>query len=190
MFSFIKKLVNTATKPQQQQPNQNNNLSQPQNQNMVRQYLNVPNYDQRVLGIDVAPEVEMLKNILRGRRLDSKGKKYIYFNGSHEVINECGVEVLMGFHGFMLSMSNATTNLRDENRLRYMCEEYCGNILEIILSNDKEWQIDPSFFDYIIDTLGNHYEYFLRKSMNDGQRKYMHGMTEQPEQMPNIPFTA
>lgn len=186
LFDFVKKTYNDATKGQQPQQ-QGQQYQQAPNQSYVRQYLNVPSYDSKTLGIDVTGEIEYIKNIFRGRRLDTKGKKFIPFDGAHIIMNEAGAEALLSFHAFILSISNATTNFRDHNHIRGLCEEYGGNILESLCTNYKVWEVDKSFFDYIIDTLCNHFEMFLLKSMNDGQRKYMHGMTEQPQQNPMMP---
>lgn len=173
---------------------QNNNLQtsyRPENQSYIRQTLNVPQYDSRTLGIDIQADIEKFKNIFRGRRLDPEGKKYINFEGAQEILNEAGSEWLLSNHESMLSISNATTNIENNNQVLELCEEYADNLLEILLSMEKEWEINPAFFDMIIDTLVRNYQLFLLKSYKNEQRRLMAGQPQQqPENvMPQARFT-
>lgn len=145
-----------------------------------RQTIIPPQYDGRTLGIDIDDEVEKLKNFFRGRRLNAKGDKYVYFPGATKIVSEGGAEWLLSHHEIMLSLANATTNITENNLILALCEEYADNLLECVLGEEEEWEINAGFFDMIIDTLTRRYQLFLLKSLYDKQRKYMHGQHSEP----------
>jgi hypothetical protein len=179
--NFDKQMIENSTNPP---------IQSTRNDTYYRQNISIPQYDSRTLGIDVAPDIEKLKNFFRGRRLDNEGKKFIKFDGAQEIINEAGSEWLLSHHESMLSISNATTNLKDNNVILELCEEYANNLNEIVCSKYREWGIDPAFFDIIIDSLARNYQLFLLKSLDNQQRKLMLGASERPEPQQQFPFSA
>jgi hypothetical protein len=185
-FNFLynkAKKINQAIEPEEPQPVKDRDHSS------IRQTVSVPQYDSRTLGIDIQADIEKIKNFFRGRRLDAEGKKFVKFSSSQEIISEGGSEWLMSHHESIMNIANATTNFSDNNQILEMCEEYGDNLLEILLSMEKEWDINPAFFDMIIDTLVRNYQMFLLKSLNNLQRKLMMGANTQP-QGEIAPFTA
>jgi hypothetical protein len=187
MFNKIKEIYGNA-KNSTEPPLEVSAQPKPE-QSYVRHTVSIPQYDSRTLGIDIQGDIEKVKNVFRGRRLDAKGKKFIQYEGSIEIINEAGAEFLLSNHENMLSIANATTNIKDENFIRELCEEYADDLLEIILSMEEEWELNASFFDLIIDTLVRNYQLFLLKSLHNLQRKLMLGVSDSPQPQQQMPYS-
>ena len=191
ILGTFEKIADKFAPQQEQQQQLPNNQQGINNNSYARQYVNNIQYDSRTLGIDVDSDIEYLKNFFRGRRLSKDGNRYIYFKGGQEIMTEAGAEFLLSNHRSMLSISNATTNISDENQIKAVCEEYGGNLTEELCDKHREWKIDKSFFDIVIDNLTNSYMFFLQKSLGDKQRKHMHGTTgpdnNQIQQLPASP---
>lgn len=179
MFNKFEKIVRKAEEKFAPEPK--NIIQSQQNEIANRQFANNIQYDSRTLGIDTNPDIEQLKNFFRGRRLSRDGKKYLPIPGGQQIMSEAGAEWLLSNHAIMTSISNATTFIKDPNQILSACEEYAGNILEILCVEYRHWKIDKAFFDMIIDTLTTSYQLFLQKALGDKQRQHMHGSRDTPQ---------
>ncbi len=122
--------------------------------------------------------LEELENRLKGLFYDANTGKYE--KKGKQIINEEGILVLMTLVGLELNKTKILSYYEDED-VRIKSKEFEDNIIDILKSKYKEWNIDINFLSAIRAMLGNAVNSAYMRALKGGERNFLKGTEKRIE---------
>lgn len=127
--------------------------------------------------LDPTPIIDEIEHHLRGEFYDSETNKYYSQKQigdrvilSQAILNDIGIHAITTRLKSILNKNNVLGNMTRDS-INKICEEVSHELIDMIEVNFDVWEIDESYWDYVVNFVVHQIEIFMSRTLDDGERK-------------------